>query len=430
MKKPAIRRAGTKRSMITSRPAAARSKQSSVRSSRPSARCVPLETRLRAWWWHRQGLDGSLRGARPAEVLERAGWARSVGGAGPYLTLFARAGIGREDAEAAAAQLAIHELPAARGCTYVVPAADFALALRVGQAFAGAELRTAAKLGVSEKEIDKLCEAVLDAVAKTPLDPDAIRTHVGNRVRSLGEEGKKRGLTTTLPVALGQLQARGELRRVPIDGRLDQQRYRYVRWSPNPLARLALSATDAQRELARRFFRWVGPARQAELQWFAGLGVKASREIVAELGLVPIAPDSDLLIAPEDLDSFPALAIAARPHYALVSSLDSITATRRELASLVEPADRPKIAAGEFYDLPHHAILDRGRVIGLWEYDPEAGEIVWASFGARDKALGAAVATTEAFVRDQLGDARLYSLDSVKSRAPRLAALRELRRQG
>src|SRR5687767_314764 len=34
---------------------------------------------LRAWWAHRQGLDGSLAGAKPAEVLSRAGWARSVG---------------------------------------------------------------------------------------------------------------------------------------------------------------------------------------------------------------------------------------------------------------------------------------------------------------------------------------------------------------
>ena len=67
---------------------------------------------LRAWWWHRQGLDGSLGSAAPAEVLARTGWARSVGGANPYLTLFARAGTGRAAVDAAQADLAIHELPA------------------------------------------------------------------------------------------------------------------------------------------------------------------------------------------------------------------------------------------------------------------------------------------------------------------------------
>jgi hypothetical protein len=51
---------------------------------------------LRAWAWHRQGLDGTLQGRTPQEVLATAGWARSVGGANPYLTLFARAGIRRQ----------------------------------------------------------------------------------------------------------------------------------------------------------------------------------------------------------------------------------------------------------------------------------------------------------------------------------------------
>ena len=37
-------------------------------------------TKLRAWWWHRQGLDGSLAAAEPAAVLRQTGWARSVGG--------------------------------------------------------------------------------------------------------------------------------------------------------------------------------------------------------------------------------------------------------------------------------------------------------------------------------------------------------------
>ena len=42
-------------------------------------------------------------------------------------------------------------------------------------------------------------------------------------------------LTTTLPLALGKLQAMGEIRRVPVNGRLDQQRYKYSAWRPNPL---------------------------------------------------------------------------------------------------------------------------------------------------------------------------------------------------
>src|SRR5258708_30168064 len=91
-------------------------------------------TKLRAWRWRKQGLDGSLAGQTAAEVLARTGWARSVGGAAPYLTLFARAGLRRAEVDAAVAKLEIHELPCARGCTYVVPAVDYPLALAAGPA--------------------------------------------------------------------------------------------------------------------------------------------------------------------------------------------------------------------------------------------------------------------------------------------------------
>src|SRR5215813_7243327 len=136
------------------------------------------EERMRAWWSHRQGLDGSLQGASAASVLEQTGWARSVGGAGPYLTLFARAGLSREAVDAAVASLAIHELPAARGCTYVVPASDFSLALAAGEGF-DSEIKVAEKLGVTAKEIDRLCDRIVDALGSGPKDPDELRAAVG-----------------------------------------------------------------------------------------------------------------------------------------------------------------------------------------------------------------------------------------------------------
>jgi hypothetical protein len=49
------------------------------------------QNKLRAWYSHKQGLDGSLAGRKPADVLAATGWARSVIGSGPYLTLFSRA---------------------------------------------------------------------------------------------------------------------------------------------------------------------------------------------------------------------------------------------------------------------------------------------------------------------------------------------------
>jgi hypothetical protein len=388
------------------------------------------QAKLQAWWAHRQGLDGSLRGASPAAVLQRAGWARSVGGVGPYLTLFARAGIGRKAADAAVKKLQIHELPSARGCTYVVPKSDFGLALAVGRDFTEAEMRTAAKLGVTEKEVSALCRAVVKALEKSgPLDPDGIREATGNASRSLGEAGKKKGLSTTLPLALGRLQGLGEIRRVPQNGRLDQQRYLYTRWQPSK------DLHDPFTELGRRYFGWVGPATLAEFQWFSGLGAKVAREVLAPLKLVPAEPDGDRFLLADDVDAFRRFTVPKEPHYTLVSSLDSIAAARRDVKMLVDakdadkavPAEKGSRAVALFSDLPAHAILDRGRLVGLWEYDVDAGEIVWSTFlRKKDRALLDAVAETESFVRDELEDARSFSLDSPKSRRPKIEALRAM----
>ncbi len=387
---------------------------------------------LRAWWAHKQGLDGSMRGVGPAEVLARTGWARSVAGAGPYLGLHARGGTTRQQVDAAMASLAIHELPAARGCTYVVPASDFALALRVAELFSGGEMRVARTVGVTDAEIDTLSRAIVDALAGGPLDPEELRAATGGAARSLGPAGKKKGLTTTLPIALGTLQVAGEIRRVPVNGRLDQQRYRYTLWRPNPKTGLDLSTEEANVELARRYFSWIGPASVAELQWFSGLGVKAARAAIAPLGLVPLPGDDGRLLLPDDLEMFRAFRVPTAASYAAISSLDGMVLLRRSVHDLLDDGDRGREVFSEkgtrplggLSDLPHHAILDRGRLVALWDYDVEAASVVWESLVAKDEALEQAVREVEAFVRNELGDARAFSLDSPKSRRPRLAALR------
>ncbi|MDR3691375.1 MAG: crosslink repair DNA glycosylase YcaQ family protein [Fimbriimonas sp.] len=388
--------------------------------------------KLRAWWSHRQGLDGRLRGSSPAEILKETGWARSVGGSNPYFTLFARGHHSRARVDQAVVDLEIHELPSVRGCTYVLPAEDFAFGLTTGAPYREAEMRVAYKLGVTDLEIESLCNAILCALGDKTLSPDEIRAATGNASRSLGEEGKKKGIATTVPLALGKLQARGSIRRVPVDGRLDQQRYKYVRWAPNPRDGYHREPNVIACELARKFFRWTGPATLTEFQWFSALGVGAAKSAVAPLNLVPIEVDSDRLLLPEDLDKFLAFERPATPQYSLVSSIDGISLLRRDLQSIVDPEDGKRSVfsgkgmtnLGALADLPSNAILDRGRVIGLWEYDTTTTSIAWYPFVARNAGLDAAVDQTECFVRDQLGDARSFSLDSPKSREPLIAALR------
>jgi hypothetical protein len=79
-----------------------------------------------------------------------------------------------------------------RGCAYVVPAADFALALAAAEGF-DSEIKVAEKLGVTVKEIDRLCDSVLDGLDDGPKDPEELREAVGGAVaqprRGRQEEG-------------------------------------------------------------------------------------------------------------------------------------------------------------------------------------------------------------------------------------------------
>jgi hypothetical protein len=115
-----------------------------------------------------------------------------------------------------------------------------------------------------------------------------------------------------------------------------------------------------------------------------------------------------------------------------VAGIDSAILLHKNLEWILDPKDmglevfveKGFKPIGELTDLPNHAILDRGRIVGLWEYDTATGSIAWMSFVKKDKALQDAVARAEQYVRERLGDARSFSLDSPKSRAPRIEALR------
>ena len=400
---------------------------------------VPRPEAVRAFCSARQGLDGSLVGASARSVLDRGGWMRSVGGAGPYLGLHARAGLSREAIDGAVATLEIHELPAVRGCTYVVPASDFAIALRAGQGFGDdARVREGNKhLGVTDKELDRLCATVLDSLAAGPADPREIKERSGDAVRHLGEAGKRRGVTTTLPIALGRLQSLGEIRRVPIDGRLDQQRYRYARWSSNPLRGSPMSDAELGHALALRFFRQAAPATVDQFVWWSGLGARAARAAAAAVELQAVALPGDeagapRMLLPDVVDALGAQEVPRSTTPPLVSSLDNLFHARREIATSLDDSDRDRrvraekkeVAVNTLFDMPHHGIVDRGRLIGFWAYDFAARAIVHSTFDERARGVDQAASRTAAFIREQLGDARSFSLDTPDRRGAQLAALR------
>lgn len=392
---------------------------------------------LRAWWFERQGLPFRLKGTSASEILRKTGWVRSVGGSNPYISLFSRAGISRQDAESATENLDIHELPSARGCTYMLPHQDFKLGLRLAQGDGeNPDIKVAKKfLGVTESELCRLEDAVLGVLGQVPKDPTEIRSEIGDFVRNLGSEGKKRGQTTTLPLALGRLQVLGLVRRKSTTGRLDNQRYGYVKWFDLP--QNSLTYAEALSELAQKYFDWVGIASLANFQWFSGVSAKAARAAVVHLGLVPLqrfheSIGDDWFATPEARDSFYSYERSSEPCISLLSSLDGLFLHRRDIKNLVEQADlgrkmkgdRDLYELGKVMDLSNNAIVDRGQIVGLWEFDPENGQIAYCSFGQNSECLRNAVELTEEFIRTQLGDCRSFSLDSPASRRPKIEFLR------
>ncbi|WP_144672726.1 DNA glycosylase AlkZ-like family protein [Arthrobacter sp. U41] len=392
----------------------------------PPARTLTRE-RLRAWAWHKQGLDGSLAGCTPEQVFARVGWARSVGGANPYLTLFARSGIRRERVDADVLARRILELPAARGCTYVLGREDFAWALQLGQDAAEAAVKVVGRLGVDRGEIALLEEQVLHTLAEAtvPLDPRQLKDELGESVRNLGEEGKKKGATTTLPTALGILQSQGRIRRVPANGRLDQQRYAYELWNlpPSPL-----DADDARAELIRRYLAWTGGATFKQSQWFTAFTVAQSKAALAACGAVevPTAAGETLWMLPDDVEQLAAFEEPADEQIQLLAGTDSLALLRRNAADLLADEDQHIKALGSLAlqaDLPDHPIVDRGRIIGLWQYDPGKERIVpWLFHGTTD-AVSRRIADVEDWIREDLGDFRAFSLDSPATRQKRIDGL-------
>ncbi|HKU31476.1 MAG TPA: crosslink repair DNA glycosylase YcaQ family protein [Arthrobacter sp.] len=383
---------------------------------------------LRAWAWHRQGLDGSLSGKSSEDVLDHAGWARSVGGANPYLTLFARARIRRGQVDRDVAGLRIHELPTARGCTYVLGQDDFAWGLQIGRDAAVAPFKVLARLGVERGEITLLEEQVLHTLKESsePMDPKQLKDELGESVRSLGEEGKKKGAATTLPTALGLLQADGRIRRVPVNGRLDQQRYAYTAWS---LPQSTLDDDAARARLIERYLRWTGGATLKQSQWFTGFTVAQSKTALAAVGAAEVATASGdaLWMLPDDVDRLSAFTPPREEQIQLLAGTDSLVLLRRNAGDMFSDEDRGRKVLDTTValqsDLSDHPILDRGRIIGLWQYDPTKERIAAWTFAKPTAAVTARIADIQDWIREDLGDFRSFSLDSPASRQKRIDAL-------
>jgi hypothetical protein len=115
----------------------------------------------------------------------------------------------------------------------------------------------------------------------------------------------------------------------------------------------------------------------------------------------------------------------------LVSSIDPWLHNRRQARDYIEanvtiPFGKSMTAGNSLVDLDSHAIVRDGRIIGIWEFDHGRQEIAAWTFDGRDKAVDSAIDEASDWIKTELGDFRSFSLDSPKSRQPRIEQIRRL----
>ena len=283
----------------------------------------------------------------------------------------------------------------------------------------------------------------IDGVLKAgPKTTPAIRKALPDgAIRNLGEKGKKAGVSSPLPVALRELEFAGRIERIPVGARLDTEKYEWRRAKPAKRASAGRDFAERVQLVARRFFEWFGPATLKELTAWSGLTARDAKAAVAALPLVPVAieghaddawaleADRDALVDASPTASFDFLAFE-----------DNLLIIHGGPGAHADAAyhDRPLASwgmqkpttLGAAKHIAWRTILFKGEIIGYWEYDLDKGELVHALFDGPPKGQKRALAQRSeelaAFLRDDLGHARSFSLDTDEAIRARVAGLRAM----
>lgn len=400
------------------------------------AATLDLDTARSAWVRH-QGLGDAVADT-PAEVLAQTGWIRTLGGVDGYLSLLARRpGLRAAAIHAAVGDRTLQVLPSVRGCMYLVPRRHAALSLSIGRDLsARRDTRDREKAGVTDAEMDELGEAVLEAVATGPRSTTQLRRDVPDGlIRSLGEAGKKIGITSTLPPTLRQLEFAGRLVRQPIDDRLDSERYAWATGDPEAL-RDDRSADDRQAALMSLLLRWMAPATADELAAFSGLGKRATRAALKAVGATPVTVEGRDTVGWMGPEQVAHLHQPVPPSPRLLPALDTLLAWHGGPAVFVHPRDRDrKIPVwgrqrGHTWATITHSmarvVFSGGQVCGRWEWDPDTQQVVCGPYapGLPEGATAAAHAAGD--LLREIGHGLPFSIttdDDLRARCAQVRAL-------
>jgi hypothetical protein len=391
----------------------------------------------RALWWHKQALAAT--GKRPlAALIGDSGWLRTLGGADAYLAARARRpGMPRAELDAAIAAGALCVRPAVRGCIYLVPASAVPdlLALNAEDWRRQTE-KDLARIGKTMKVVEGLAPGVLAALTG-PMTTDAIRKAMPGEIPSFGDAGKKVGLSSPLPLALRLLELAGKIERTLDGGRLDTERYLWRRTA----GELPAPARDREAQLAGvvdAFLGFAGPATLAQLSAWSGHPQRELRTAIARLDAAEVDVETlgAAYLRRADLAARPppprgTALLALEDNYLNNHGVAAVTDPRHHAfeVDLWGGTGKPAPLGKANHMLSRSIVVD-GLIAGFWEVDPRSAGAVWHTFEPAPaplaKALDELTAATARFLLDELGHARVFTLDTmddVQTRADRIAQL-------
>jgi hypothetical protein len=335
----------------------------------------------------------------------------------------------------------IQVVPAVRGCIYLVPRAEVPLALRFAESIWRKRTdRDLERAGSDWDEVEAVGQAVIEVLRK-PSTTDALRKALPpDAVRSFGDQGKKIGLSSPLPVALRDLEFRGLIERTLERGRLDSERYMWRKPKRNPLGKSKAPADPPAlaAALAEQFYRQMGASSIEDFVAWAGLSKRDAKAAVGATAAEPVdieGYDEALVLPEQRADLF-----AGNPteNVAFIGFEDNLITVHGGVGPLVDAAHHGlEVSAwgrsgtttlGASKHLANRAIVVGGRVVGFWELDPDAGEVVTKVFAKVPPRIHRSIADESAdvarFVERELGHARSFSLDTESALRTRANALR------
>jgi hypothetical protein len=379
---------------------------------------------------HRQFLDHPYPSKNILDLIRSVGWVYSPGCSTPYLSLWARMSSFKpadldklvfEDRK-------LVQLETLRGCTMLVPREQASVALHIRtRTFTELSKQARQQMPVSDSDMEKLKAAILTALHSAPKTSEQLlRAVPANLVKNFGPELKRIGLTNSLSLAINLLKEDGKLLKQQGKKRLDSTEYSLVLTSSllpeaNPFD---LRLEEACKQLAVQYFRAEAPARVKDFAWWAGINVtdaiKGAAEVKPELVAIPVEGTRDeFLISESDLDSFlgfkePEAAVSFIPYR------DTYLKGQREVVDRFVPAehaDKPFSRwKGKLINDPLATIIFNGRVIGVWEWNEDEGEVDLLLFTSDiprsvEKTLQKRAGDLAGFIRSNLGEVRLQGSD-------------------